>query len=399
MNLLISFVLEMLSNRTFHKITRKGGVVKVVKEHYLRDDISCGIAECESCAHFPVNNPVVLKELKSDGNSLCPNRHILVLDTNAILHQMDLLEDIGFNNVIICQTVLNEVKHQNASLYKRLVDLLTSPQGVNCTNDRRNDSNSSRYYLITNEFHKETYVERNAGESANDYNDRAIRTVANFYRNHLKSHQVEVVLLTNDNDNKRKAVEGGLQAFTVSEYVRGMVGISPVILDKLVQSEKIEEDMAGTKIGRKGVLFPEHLPLAEVTTRLKDGRLKQGSIQISRDNYLEATVSVEGSTEPIFIQGLLNLNRAVHSDIVAVEILPESEWSFPAALLKIQSVTDNSVVDEVDSDDDEIVGRVEDAELKAALSSRKRKASALKVLPTGKVVGIIKVSSISVTFR
>ena len=34
----------------------------------------------------------------------------------------------------------------------------------------------------------------------------------------------------------------------------------------------------------------------------------------------------------VFIQGYRNLNRAVHDDVVAVEILPEAEWATPTNL-------------------------------------------------------------------
>ena len=39
-------------------------------------------------------------------------RHYLVLDTNIILNQIDLLESPGLNNVVILSTVLEEVKLQ-----------------------------------------------------------------------------------------------------------------------------------------------------------------------------------------------------------------------------------------------------------------------------------------------
>ncbi|KAJ2329226.1 exosome catalytic subunit dis3 [Coemansia sp. RSA 2673] len=38
----------MLRNKSFVKRTRKGNIVRTVKEHYLRDDISCGF---EGCRH------------------------------------------------------------------------------------------------------------------------------------------------------------------------------------------------------------------------------------------------------------------------------------------------------------------------------------------------------------
>lgn len=35
----------------------------------------------------------------------------------------------------------------------------------------------------------------------------------------------------------------------------------------------------------------------------------------------------------IFAQGLVNLNRAIQDDIVAIEILPESQWAAPSSLV------------------------------------------------------------------
>ena len=39
------------------------------------------------------------------------------------------------------------------------------------------------------------------------------------------------------------------------------------------------------------------------------------------------------SLQQIFIKGLENQNRAIHEDTVAVEILPESEWTAQSAVL------------------------------------------------------------------
>ena len=41
----------MLKTQTFLKKTRRGNVIKVVREHYLRDDIYCGSSECNNCNH------------------------------------------------------------------------------------------------------------------------------------------------------------------------------------------------------------------------------------------------------------------------------------------------------------------------------------------------------------
>ena len=60
-------------------------------------------------------------------------------------------------------------------------------------------------------------MEREKGEKANDRNDRAIREATKWYQRHLKergNNQLTVVLLTNDIDNRTKAVTEGIDSFT-----------------------------------------------------------------------------------------------------------------------------------------------------------------------------------------
>ena len=70
-------------------------------------------------------------------------------------------------------------------------------------------------------YSRDTYIEREPGESANDRNDRAIRTAALWYQKHLALAterrdcvKPRVLLLTNDEDNRKKAIEAGIMAFT-----------------------------------------------------------------------------------------------------------------------------------------------------------------------------------------
>lgn len=65
------------------------------------------------------------------------------------------------------------------------------------------------YYFVT----RETYIEREQGESANDRNDRAIRVAVKWYSQHLKADGLKVVLLTDDQGNKEKAEENSLVVY------------------------------------------------------------------------------------------------------------------------------------------------------------------------------------------
>lgn len=82
-------------------------------------------------------------------------------------------------------------------------------------------------------------MDRKAGESANDRNDRAIRTAAHWYSKHIKeadpSQSVDVLLLTNDAENRAKALEIGLNSVSIDAYVE-KISKNPYLADKLVKS-------------------------------------------------------------------------------------------------------------------------------------------------------------------
>ena len=85
------------------KKTRRGKVLKIVREHYLRDDIKCGYAPLDSillekdCLANEEDGLPIKAELSSDfskfpKSNVCKDNHFLILDTNIILNQIDILE-------------------------------------------------------------------------------------------------------------------------------------------------------------------------------------------------------------------------------------------------------------------------------------------------------------------
>ncbi|XP_063808999.1 exosome complex exonuclease RRP44 isoform X2 [Pseudophryne corroboree] len=266
----------MLKSKTFMKKTRSGGILKIVREHYLRDDITCGCQGCDECQQ----ESTVLQLEPILQSSLCQSPHYILPDTNVLLHQIDILEDPIIQNLILLQTVLQEVRRRSAPVYKRIRDLTVNPE--------------KHFYTFTNEHHRETYIEQEQGENANDRNDRAIRTATAWYSKHLKKSanlkNLEVLLITNDQRNKEKAVEEGIIAYTCEEYIKSLLA-NPELFDRLayVSDEKNEVES-----GR--IIFSEHIPLSRVQQGIKSGIYLQGTFRASRDNFLEATVWVHGES-------------------------------------------------------------------------------------------------------
>uniref|UniRef100_A0A8C0F7E9 Exosome complex exonuclease RRP44 n=1 Tax=Bubo bubo TaxID=30461 RepID=A0A8C0F7E9_BUBBB len=274
---------------------------------------------------------------------------------------IDILEDPVIKNVIVLQTVLQEVRNRSAPVYKRIRDVIQNPE--------------KHFYSFTNEHHRETYIEQGRGESSNDRNDRAIRVAVKWYNEHLKKiedeEKIQVIFLTNDRTNKEKALEEGITAYTCEEYIKSLTA-NPDLVDRLacVSDE-------GKEIESGKIIFPEHIPLSKLQQGIKSGIYLQGTYRASRDNYLEATVWVHGDAEEnkeIIIQGLKHLNRAVHEDIVAVELLAKDEWVAPSSVV---------LQDDGQNEDD-----IENEEEKENILKTSVNKDMLR--PTGKVVGIIK---------
>jgi len=130
-----------------------------------------------------------------------------VPDTNAFLTGMDLFEvDSAFYDVIVLQTVLEEVKNRSLPLYHRLVSLTKNED--------------KRFYVFFNDFRQETFIVRSPSETINDRNDRAVRKAVQWYGEHLKAEvgpggrqAPMIVMISDDRENLRKAKAEGLQAY------------------------------------------------------------------------------------------------------------------------------------------------------------------------------------------
>ena len=317
--------------------TRTGKILKIVREHYLRDDIDNGLNGEKLDQHPSLHNDLIAKE------------HYLIPDTNVLLQQMDVFEHSCIQNVIVLQTVLREIRHRSSPVYRRLNEIISNP-----------DKN---FFVFTNEHCISTWSARKKGESSNDLNDRLIRIAAKYYDNCLSDRDQVAVLLTNDKANCMLAKELGLISFTIEDYMNKVTGY-PELVDKLAKvNEAIEVD--------RSISYPEHLKLSRINMGVKNGKYKQGKLNISRENYLEGKIICSDIEKgEILIQGRLNLNRAVHEDIVAVEMFPESEWTNPSDIVLDVSVQPS-------------------AEISGADKKNKQLNDTHRV-PTGKVIGIIK---------
>ena len=337
----------------------------VVRETYQRDDVPCGCIACEACASFVEHGtPPPILDPHGTQNTYTRKKHYVVVDTNVILHQMDVLESPVFTNVIIMQTVANEVRNHSMPLYNRLRTLLMDP-------DRR-------FWLFYNDFHQDTNVVRFADESPNDRNDRAIRQAAAYYTAHLRTHALPghadtTVIVSEDVENVHKARVEGLEACSVREYITGFQNAEQ--LSDLLSARTVDENRAP----RGSRVFDEYWPTTQLEAGYKAGTLHKGFFNANAYNFLEGAVRSEALSKPILLQGREAMNRAVDGDVVYVALLPQSEWKGASdAVLEAESAQRND--DARDSDNED-----EDVGLEA-----QPETSGGDTQPTGRVVGIAR---------
>lgn len=133
------------SSTAYWRKTARGKLQRVIREHYLRPSTD-------------FSPPPLLPQ----------GVQWILPDTNAILHQFDLLSSSDFPNpLLVAQTVLDEVRHRSLPLYNKLRTLVDDefelPNG---------GGKIKRGFTVWNEAMEETFLEKNEGESPNDRNDR-----------------------------------------------------------------------------------------------------------------------------------------------------------------------------------------------------------------------------------
>ncbi len=253
-------------------------------------------------------------------------------------------------------------------------------------------------------------------------------SAARWYQRHL--HQtVAVVLLTNDPVVASTALRQGVLAVSVEDYTNAMIAKYPQLEDVLAKT--VQESLARI---RGQWTYEPHLSTEEMQLAVLTGQLLKGTFEVNRDYWAEAMVTVPGYGR-VHVPDFKAMNRAIHGDVVVVQLLPNSEWKVPSQALPSEDLAVDGLVEkEVEAqleaeemaeksakiddgympsvDDDDWAGagegadgdeakaqqakraaaqkkkKKEEAAAAAAAAAAKLKAGGGDPVPTGKVVGI-----------
>ncbi|XP_069126738.1 DIS3-like exonuclease 1 [Argopecten irradians] len=285
----------------------QGRNLLVVREVYRRETIPCQSALC--LAGCQTNN---------DEIGLLPAdvTHYLVPDCQVAREYLEVLEIPQLTGIVFLQTVAHSVQHEgNRRLHNRLKNLVR---------DKRKAS-----VIFHNEFQKFSCCERLPGENLAMWQSRSTYKAADWFYNHLAG-QMPIVMVTQD---KQVIAEyGNLQVnvfvMTLQDYLDTFWKmILPSITDLVysitasLEAKTRDKDYVG------------YQPSDVIEAGLKSGLYTQGFLNVNKSNASqEAFVhrrrqdqKEEGESD-ILIHGMSSRNRAVHGDLVVVELLPRSQW-------------------------------------------------------------------------
>ncbi|XP_040536157.1 LOW QUALITY PROTEIN: DIS3-like exonuclease 1 isoform X2 [Gallus gallus] len=325
--------------------SQQGRSVRVVREHYLRPDVPCRSALCR--AGCPRDGKLLSDDVT----------HYVVPDWKVVQDYLEILEFPELKGIIFMQTACQAVQHQKGRRqYNKLRNLIK---------DTRHDCT-----VFANEFHQNSYQPREKGESMEKWQTRSIYNAAVWYYNHCLG-QMPVVMVTEDEDAIRQYGNetGGVFVISFKNYLDNFwpdLKAAHELFDSILQARREREIESQENNGKE---YPEHLPMEVLEAGIKSGRYIQGALNVNKHRaQLEAFVRLQGfgskETElqsDILIYGAKARNRAIHGDVVAVELLPSHEWKGRTVALCENETEDKAPADTTGDP-----------------------------MPTGKVVGIIQ---------
>ncbi|KAL7569091.1 hypothetical protein ACA910_016927 [Epithemia clementina (nom. ined.)] len=312
--------------------------------------------------------------------------HLVVVDTNVLLHNLDVLEKAvlgggvegseGVNsnsgggglmpNIVIPQTALLECRSNRLTAYDRTVDLLRSIKMIPATNQssgisRQNLSSISHRTYCPIFFPDQNHVATAAmitpnqtpasSLSTNDENDYRIRRVAHYLAEHTRGTNVRVILLTDDKACREKAHKESAslyQAHSVASWIKLLEQSNPSItysLSDLVANFNMttgsrgianEDDISPlTKIQLShGIPYTAHLDSTDLSRGIQQGKYHRGVFRVvsqvsnsgQQDRVGSVTIRQGEERVAVTIANQQHSNRSIDGDVVAIAINAVGDW-------------------------------------------------------------------------
>lgn len=344
----------------YHQTRRKGKIMKIVSERYLRDDLGFGCYFVDESSSNKRSKdavdgkPHVIGDVEHLLSLLrpCQPNALVICDTNVLLHNLDVIEQSRsvMSNLVFPQTALLECRSNKMVAYDRAVEILREVTDKNnSTNSNRNsnaNSNSRCCIFFPDQNHSETaHVQQHQKQrntSINDENDARIRNVAALFGEALQGSDYRVILLTDDQDCRKRATEeqnqhGGqplYEAKSVRGWVKELEAANPNIMLSDLIAQHGKSTTASTSITASAAdggeeqeeYFPSHLGQAELSIGVKTEKFYRGVLRCQDNVSAWVTVRQGDERVAVSIEGPMDRNRAVDGDVVAIALHPLEKW-------------------------------------------------------------------------
>uniref|UniRef100_A0A3Q2CZW2 DIS3-like exonuclease 1 n=1 Tax=Cyprinodon variegatus TaxID=28743 RepID=A0A3Q2CZW2_CYPVA len=258
--------------------------------------------------------------------------HYVVPDAGVVLNYLDVLELTELQGVVFTQTAC-EALRSKGRFYNHLRNLLKDP---------RHDC-----ILFANEFQTYSHCPREKGESQETW-QTCVYAAAVWFYNHLAG-AMKVVMITEDQDAVARFGSLNSGVFVISVQQDYLQNFWPDLQEAHEVYRNISQVLQEKESEDSQREFSEHLPAEIVEAGIKSGRYLKGTLNVNRYRaQSEAFVTNEEfSNKSPLINGVLvfgfkSRNRAVHGDLVAVELLPKSKWRGRGTALAEGPLDENS---------------------------------------------------------
>lgn len=362
---------------SFFRKSKKGKVIRLTKNEYLRSDIESGVLN---------GKQLTVKALIAIIANTCINKHALILDSDICSNEIDILEAFPQPSVvIILQSVLQTIRNLNVSSYKRLCALL--------------EDDSKLFVFFPNEVFTETIELMMPHDNLEEFNNRNIQKSVVYFNRALNG--IGEAFLLSNHEHKIQCC-GELKLIHIKHYVETYLNKYPTILDLLsANTDEYMKHLANDS--NDNFSFPAYATIEEIELKLKTKQYFSGLIRCQNNDYTNCYVNVsfsdsEGSSVSVKIEGYQNVNRAVDGDRVAIEIVskPEDTSATDSLFNQLRNNVDIivndavKIVESVAEDDVQPIGTtVTDDNEYDDVATKTTESSAETVL-YGKVVGVIR---------
>lgn len=337
---------------------RTGGTFTVVQEHYLRDDLGCHSSHCITCPQDTIWLP--------------SSSHYMIPDADAILDFLEILELPQVTGVIYLASVVQEV-HKRGT--QRTSSRLSDPRRQNLyfddqhradtwlmLKDRLDSYSSMESFSQTKIPMKvDDKLEEKSRKHQNDHLWIAMQVVAEWFARHL-NEKVPIVIvssalkntilssdteldnllsaLTLESTKKHSTLPSSVKLVNTSQYFQQYWGQDSNLMELYDSLLPLRDETfgegnvvpGGTVSGARkgGVVYKEHVPVYVVEEGVKVGTIRVGvfspSTQSPTRSFVRSSSTGGVALDDVFVPDRSLQNRAIAGDVVAVRILPRTQW-------------------------------------------------------------------------